>query len=304
MTAHMADKPEFPLALRGAISEFKNWVHEQQIQDALPEDAPLHHYTSAAALEGILRSREMWFTDAFHLNDPSEIMHGLDVASECLRDSDVTEWADEIEKIVKQEKLFSYFVGSFCSEGDDLTQWRMYGDNARGFRLTVCPASFEGCVPCFTRGVEYGRTGIKAHCEDAIEKLREIANQEEIKAAVHPKIKFGDEMWWLLFSSFLGESIFAKNEAYKIEKEIRSILLGDREKLEISNIIQCRIRGATLVPYIPLKFRESGPAIIEIMAGPAAGESAVANVNHLLRQHGWDAEQIKVTQSPIPYRPV
>lgn len=44
----------------------------------------VHHYTSVKGALGILDSGQMWFTERAHLNDPSEISHGIDLAKSIL----------------------------------------------------------------------------------------------------------------------------------------------------------------------------------------------------------------------------
>jgi hypothetical protein len=40
----------------------------------------LYHYTNDAGLAGIIESGQLWFSDIFALNDPSELRHGLGIA--------------------------------------------------------------------------------------------------------------------------------------------------------------------------------------------------------------------------------
>ena len=52
------------------------------------EEAPaLFHYTDAAGLLGILKSRSLWATDFRSLNDASEMHYGMDLAHGLIKES-------------------------------------------------------------------------------------------------------------------------------------------------------------------------------------------------------------------------
>src|SRR5271166_4085665 len=56
----------------------------------------LYHYTNDAGLAGIIESGQLWFSDIFALNDPSELRHGLSIAIRTLK-SRATAEADRPE---------------------------------------------------------------------------------------------------------------------------------------------------------------------------------------------------------------
>jgi hypothetical protein len=66
----------------GTIDKFGRWAseHLQAEQDKNAIDAALYHYTDGRGLKGVIESGEFWFTDYRHLNDPSELIHGIDMA--------------------------------------------------------------------------------------------------------------------------------------------------------------------------------------------------------------------------------
>src|SRR6516162_9205033 len=54
--------------------------------EKLKEPPPIiYHYTSDVGLKGILDTGEVWPTDIFNLNDPSELRHGLSQAIDILK---------------------------------------------------------------------------------------------------------------------------------------------------------------------------------------------------------------------------
>jgi hypothetical protein len=127
------------------------------------------HYTGAAGLEGILRSRSLWASSIAHLNDAQEAtfivgelrdrFERMPHAYAQYLDSDFSELlqgrtgngshrdagldycvelflarcSDQIDKVIlnPDEKMFAT---CFSGKGDDLSQWRAYPDPAPAFR--------------------------------------------------------------------------------------------------------------------------------------------------------------------------
>jgi hypothetical protein len=65
----------------------------------------IYHYTNSAGLKGILESGNLWFSDIFGLNDPSELRHGLGCAIDILK-----------------AQRFDIDAGIEAGDGDDLGQ--------------------------------------------------------------------------------------------------------------------------------------------------------------------------------------
>jgi hypothetical protein len=82
----MDDNP-FPPVFASAVEAFRNWSHQQLStqQAATKITEPLYHYTDAAGLCGIVKSQKIRFTSCLHLNDPSELIHGMDIVHRLLK---------------------------------------------------------------------------------------------------------------------------------------------------------------------------------------------------------------------------
>src|SRR5262249_23392302 len=87
MTAPSMSKNGIPTALKGAIAEFNGWsdvqLTQEQTNNAIA--VPLYHYTDGRGLRGIIESETIWFTDYRHLNDPSELIHGIGMAHDVMQ---------------------------------------------------------------------------------------------------------------------------------------------------------------------------------------------------------------------------
>ena len=68
------------------MDEYVRWnarhLAAEQAQSTIT--VPLYQYTGWSGLCGIIESQSVWFTDYRHLNDPSELSHGVEVAHDVL----------------------------------------------------------------------------------------------------------------------------------------------------------------------------------------------------------------------------
>jgi hypothetical protein len=132
-----------PLNLQGVFDRFKheaNQIVKSLKSDVASQESPpiIYHYTNDSGLKGILESGKIWLSDAFSLNDPSELSHGFSIFLESLRNR-----APELQKIAEAMQYYldhiadsaQYFICSFSACRDDLGQWRGYADNGCGYAL-------------------------------------------------------------------------------------------------------------------------------------------------------------------------
>jgi hypothetical protein len=188
--------PKLPPPLRQIIDSFEEWqrgqLEAEQKHDAI--SSPLHHYTDLRALRGIIETGEFWFTDYRHLNDPSELTHGVDVAHEVARaiaersnDNRVRAFVENLLDLFRHDSYadtLNFFIASFSAAGDDLGQWRAYADNGHGIALGLSPALFaitdnppSGRLREFVGRVRYSRSDLKARHSAVLEKAAADKNR-------------------------------------------------------------------------------------------------------------------------------
>ena len=108
-----------------------------------PVPKQLFHYTSMDGLRGILSSHSMFATDSLYLNDTTEIANSLPTVRDVLSSSAKSLspklvqtmlglLEDEHSTGFLSSSKSQYFILSFSTEGDDLQQWRGYGDDTHG----------------------------------------------------------------------------------------------------------------------------------------------------------------------------
>jgi hypothetical protein len=119
--------------LQQAIKDYKKWSDEymESLQRRTAINAPLYHYSSKAGLKGILSRQKFWLTDYRHLNDPKELLHGMDLAHAIIakgiapmdRAGLFYAMLGDLFSPANFEKVFGFFIASFSRNRDDLAQW-------------------------------------------------------------------------------------------------------------------------------------------------------------------------------------
>lgn len=112
-------------------------------------DVPVFHYTDALGLLGILESGTLWAHEAAGLNDTAEVVYGWDYIGAWLAERKPTRAVDWVISVAKNHRPGTsnpteVFVLSASRVSDDANQWRLYGDNGRGYAVELNPR--EGLV--------------------------------------------------------------------------------------------------------------------------------------------------------------
>ncbi|MGC2602252.1 MAG: DUF2971 domain-containing protein [Rhodomicrobium sp.] len=314
-----------PPALQDAVDKFNTWAeaHLQSEQDKGTIEDALYHYTDGRGLKGIIESGQIWFTGYRHLNDPSELFHGIDMARDVARgmangaDGRVRLFLETFADMFRQqnfEKTLEFFIASFSRERDDLGQWRAYADNGRGLAIGFSPRLFrvvnepaEGRLPEFAGPIVYKVDEVLARHAAPLEEAARIfletveANADLVsdKAIGFPFMQaFARDV---MASPLIWNCLTSKHPAYAHEREVRLVIMGTPEKL--SPHVKTRLRGSEIVPYIAhaMPLREPHH-IAEIVVGPAAPQGAERDVSTMIRSLGVEVD-FPVGRSDIPYRP-
>ena len=317
-----ASPAQLPPVLQEAIQKFnaRTEQHLKAEQDADTITEPLYHYTNGYGIKGILESGQVWFTDYRHLNDPSELTHGIDMARDVARrlapaDGPVRLFLETFVDLFRQENFAStlqFFIASFSRDGDDLGQWRAYADNGRGFAIGFPPHMFRigdpipGRLPEFVGPVRYKINEVCARHAAALEEAAAIfldtvkANLELVRDKPIGTSFIDQFVREIIAQPLIWNCLTSKNPAYEHEQEVRLLIMGMPRHL--SPHVTTRLRGSEIVPYIahPMALREPnnlGPIVV----GPAAPPDAERTVRTLLASLGLDPN-IVVSRSDIPYR--
>jgi hypothetical protein len=314
-----------PKELSNAIDAYNTWIdaESQKQQQANTITETLYHYTNVVGMRGILESESIWFTDFRHLNDPSEIIHGIDMCHDVIRnlktgaDGRVALFLDCLADMMSPtnfSRALEYFIGSFSRARDDLGQWRAYADNGRGVAIGFAPHLFgiENMVDqkpdevAFVNPVIYDVAQVCNRHATAIEEAAEMflgtANAyPELLANKDIGISFMQDFARAVIASpLIWNCLTSKHPAYAHEQEVRLVMLGLHDRLQ--PFIKNRTRGSEIVPYIPYKMAvRRAHSIGEIIVGPSASPDAEQAVRTMLKSLGIDHD-IPISRSLVPYR--
>lgn len=103
----------------------------------------VYHYTSASGLLGMVQNGTLWATEASGMNDLTEVVQGQEYLRAALARLLPGEPTAEFEPVRaalegravpdETEKPSGVFVLCASLRGDDANQWRLYGDDGRGY---------------------------------------------------------------------------------------------------------------------------------------------------------------------------
>jgi hypothetical protein len=280
----------------------------------------IYHYTDAGGLRGILETGQLWLTDIFNLNDPSELSHGFSHGVKVL-DSMVANGPPEGKVFAERLAGFAhqrgiqesahFFVCSFTSWGDDLGQWRAYADNGRGYALgfdanalekTFAGIGFtkDGIPNTFSFPITYKDAELAKIHRQIIESmlgLISLPRGRNLQGAAINSYMTELSVW--LMVHMLHAAVFFKHEGYYNEKEYRFLQMYMAGELPE---MKRRARRCSLINYKEFDWKSGATgALKQIVVGPAADrEKARHFAEDCLRL--FYTGTATITHSDIPYR--
>jgi hypothetical protein len=275
----------------------------------------VYHYTDDNGLKGILENGNLWFTDIFNLNDPTEIAHGFKKAVELLdrltrprmpiHETFVSGFANFADK-GGLGAAANFFTCSFSLASDDLGQWRAYADNGQGYALGFDAKELD---ESFTGDHKNNPSTFLVTYDDAkLEKLFwEIINAgialiglPRGKELTQQQARIYMVQFSTMFSVlFLNASLYFKHEAYKNEEEFR-FLQTFRKDLPPNH--KTRSRPYSLVKYREVNWRNvAAGSLRKIVIGPGANFPKARQFAEDCCKE-FNKSPVEIVQSKIPYR--
>jgi len=321
-TSHSALLSLIPPDMSDAIKKFNREAEDivnafLATLEACQPPPIIYHYTNDVGLRGILETGQLWFSDIFTLNDPSELKHGLSFALNILDDKAASGppesklFARNLSSFVEQggaQKSGHYFMCSFSSCGDDLGQWRAYADNGRGYALGFHANALEGAFAKHTAPVKKAFPVIYNDVQ-LIEIHRKIVGamfdlislprgRRLDKSAINAYMA---ELTTWLMAHAMHAAVHFKHEAYNNEKEYRFL---EAHGADQPPDVKLRVRCYSLIKYREFDWKSTAAgALKRIVAGPATDhERASQFARDCLRM--FPAGPVEIVRSEIPYRAV
>lgn len=294
----------------------------------------VYHYCSVDVFTQIISDKKIRLSDITKSNDSMEILWITKYIKEIFdeefnKETSNTRYFNEgyqkdaFSELVEhysneffkaEQRIYSYMVCCFSEEGDLLSQWRGYSDDASGFSIgfdanalatfgnPLAEDSISSDIFDFNK-VIYDVSKQKA-------RIRECAKQLISELKPLSKVTSGDikqqsmKAFNQCFFKLFKWSIFMKNPFFKEEKEWRICYCTDlrsnykssnikmEDELSLSNIAYYS-RNNDVVPYIDLFFDDLPNSIIKkIVIGPKCRASK-DGIKSFLENNGIDCDVVK-----------
>ena len=295
--------------------------HTVKYSELFYDGSTITHYTDLLGLVGIVESGGFWLSDHRFLNDTEEFENGRKLTRSVLNAlctkfryagfREVLEGASSCLQDLSEEP---YYVCSFSSETDSLSNWRGYADDGRGISITfdnrgegLLGSRFFFVMPILVASkVVYEN---RAKITTIVRTIRRFARE------FATDIKAGREVWPREWSGDLSRMLAVKfinfkHPQYAAEHEIR--LVVPTSHVKSFNGLKHRVKSDRIIPYADLvelyaklslyedKENRRLP-IREVRVGPTANqEVTLRSVSEYLHNKGYDS--VRICKSEVPYR--
>jgi hypothetical protein len=295
--------------------------------------ATLFHYTSTAALISIVRNNELWLSDATFLNDKVEVEHGRKLARGRLEAAIGAEQRAEVRSMLElasakfRTQAGPYvYVACFSLEGDDLAQWRGYGQGAAPIAIEFehGPLMFGYTSEGLLQQALYEPADqtwtfdqvLTAYAEAYAEDVRDPRPSRRPEPL--PQEEERDLCAGSLYDALWRHIVACKDPAFRSEREVRftytahDFSRSGRDWYPEHPEPMFRERAGRVIPYLSSKkldFRNMDRVgdvpklpIRSVRIGPSEDQALIARgVRRLLDTLDHDA--VEITLSGSPFRP-
>ena len=287
----------------------------------------MYHYCSAEVFEKIIVNKKLRLSDITKSNDSQEIAwtskHILDVflknynESKCIKLEKLCS-KEDFKKLLEasfedyfESGLYSFPTCCFSEDGDLLSQWRGYADDASGFSIGFNKNAllnlgvFSGSDICNTNTIAFGKITYEDNmffvdqcAKDCLKDLKREKSIDGNKSDLLPKQKTIMDRWML---TLLRLSLYVKNPFFSEEKEWRLLYCWNTnscsEKLQITNKlllteINFYVRENSIVPYVDLDFNKQKHFIEKVTIGPKC-KATEDEISYFLKLNGIGDCEVK-----------
>jgi hypothetical protein len=141
-------------------------------------DELIYHYCRPEPFVEIIRSRNIWLSASYALNDAAERSWGYSIFREAANVLEKETGQEFIKKIITPVRAGDSYsllmLGCFSLDPDVLSQWRAYADDGKGFAVGFSPILLQ--VPARPLRVLYDKD---AQLQELIGNLRHIYQVEK-----------------------------------------------------------------------------------------------------------------------------
>ncbi len=304
-----------------------------------PKTAPkksniVYHYCSVETFRKIITNKELWLTNVTKSNDSKELQLVFEkLTSELEQRTNIhnntredfvplSMFAEFLKGFKEIEQLFHVFC--FSKDSDSLSQWSMYADNATGIAIGFNSTYFSN-LKKINNDIDFGQIkySLNSFSDTINQKLKQLTD-------MYKRCNKGDYSWYLGFMHYVIDDVLKmaylyKDISFKQEHEYRIVynsypcicdehtgntpsftqtfnpneitISSDTSLGEIGHYVS---RGK-LVSYRPLRLKDFGSAIAEIVIGPKS-MITVHDIEMLLIANGIDLSACNVKLSTSTYQ--
>ena len=225
-----------------------------------PAPDRLFHYTDAAGLVGVLKSKCFWATETSYLNDKREIdvarstvwQVAYSLPRNALADKYSPDEKELLDEFVKRAKQLRHgvCVVSFSEEQDKLSQWRAYGGKTERFNIGLSSAKLHECAS--KQGCVFGKcTYGGAWHRIAIEIIAKLISQYRSS----DKSDLAKETLCITLERFISRyGALVKHSSFTEEAEWRIITPEIPGGAPIWNF---RTKDGRIVPFVEVGVKEA-----------------------------------------------
>jgi hypothetical protein len=283
-------------------------------------DDIIYHYCSSSTFKAILDGLAIRFSDIAMLNDSQESRWGYSVfeeaATRVITRIGVPEKAPIIDEafVRKIDDILSPFqtrahpfISCFSRSRDDLSQWRAYGDDGRGFAIGFSAKGLLEAAPVRLLDVIYNR---EAQIQEMMTAIWATSMAWNERPEASREREFFEDCTWLAVGM-----LALKHPSFASEQEVRALHLidvvaegqglkfGDSKGFDGKPVQPVRflVRDNHLVAYfdMPLVRDGQGCCIKEVVLGP---KNHMHYGNIFLYLAGLGFPDIKLRRSSGTYR--
>jgi hypothetical protein len=277
----------------------------------------IYHYCGANGFYGILRSKALWLSDAYFMNDYMEHRLVLDKAVEYLealgKEPVNRRFCERVRESLRTVPIHPY-VCCFSSKRDMLSQWRAYSDDGAGFAIGFsrdgiedrCALSMNLNKGVTFRQVEYEPSDQEKQLREAIANrlalyLKRFPEQQTAGSNEGLEIATAHALVWDL-------ATVCKNHGFREEGEYRIVRMPQARRFSAPNSpvpidtfeMLSRVSDGGIVTYFEFGF--STEDVAEIWLGPKNhGRESKYSVDVFLQTNGYDVDRIRIFEAEASY---
>ena len=261
------------------------------------------HYCSAESFMAITKNKTLRFCDLQHMNDLSELALGEQLLYDVLEDKTLNnnQIATVLTAIEIFKERFVLVSISFSKNGDQLSQWRGYADDAKGFSIGFDAKCFTK-LPAHLLKVEYNRNVQKNLIRNAINIIATL-NLDNLDANSLNCIAELFELFSMMKNeSFAEEKEFRLVRALFIDVDNDGRLFDMLKEDEVYKFylkdIDFRLVNNTPSPFVDVSFSSMNP-IKRVVIG-SKNHSTESDISLYLQTKG--IQEVSVRKSKSTYK--